>query len=84
MPSDSCPTATAPTTTPRPNAVPSSIASSPTAPCPMATPPRTGRAWSSCGTELHEAFTEQPDKTAYSLTRRGDTTVETALPTRLL
>jgi peptidase E len=36
------------------------------------------------GTELHEAVTEQPDKTAYSLTRRGDTTVETALPTRLL
>jgi len=35
-------------------------------------------------TELNEAFTEQPDKTAYSLTRRGDTTVEKALPTRLL
>src|SRR3984957_11346930 len=33
------------------------------------------------GTELHEAFTEQPGRTAYSLTRRGDTTVETALPT---
>ena len=36
------------------------------------------------GAALHEAFTEQPDKTAYSLTRRGDTTVERALPTRLL
>jgi peptidase E len=36
------------------------------------------------GTELHDAFTEVPDKTAYSLTRHGDTVVETALPTRLL
>jgi peptidase E len=36
------------------------------------------------GAELHEAVTEQPDRTAYSLTRRGDTTVERALPTRLL
>jgi peptidase E len=36
------------------------------------------------GTELHEAYTEVPGKTAYSLLRQGDTTVETALPTRLL
>ncbi|HWE66410.1 MAG TPA: peptidase E [Acidimicrobiales bacterium] len=36
------------------------------------------------GTELHEAFTEVAGKTAYSLTRQGDRTVELALPTRLL
>src|SRR6202044_2663228 len=36
------------------------------------------------GTELHEAFTELPGKTAYSLVRQGDSTTETALPTRLL
>lgn len=36
------------------------------------------------GTELHDAFTEVPGRTAYSLVRRGDTTVETALPTRQL
>ncbi|HUC05867.1 MAG TPA: peptidase E [Acidimicrobiales bacterium] len=36
------------------------------------------------GTEVHEAITEVPDKTAYSLERRGDRVVETALPTRLL
>jgi len=36
------------------------------------------------GTDLHEAFTEEPGKTAYSLVRRGDTVIETALPTRLI
>jgi peptidase E len=36
------------------------------------------------GTELHEAFTEVEGKTAYSLVRQGDSTNETALPTRLL
>jgi peptidase E len=36
------------------------------------------------GTELQEAFTEVAGKTAYSLVRRGGTTVEAALPTRLL
>jgi peptidase E len=36
------------------------------------------------GTELQDAFTEVPGKTAYSLVRHGDTVTETALPTRLL
>lgn len=36
------------------------------------------------GTELQEAITEAPGKKAYSLTGRGDTVVESALPTRLL
>jgi hypothetical protein len=36
------------------------------------------------GTELHEAFTEVPGKSAYSLERRGDGVSETVLPTRLL
>ena len=36
------------------------------------------------GTELREAFTEVPGKTAYSLVRQGNSTNETALPTRLL
>jgi peptidase E len=36
------------------------------------------------GTELHEAFTEVPGKTAYSLERHGDGVTEIALPTRLL
>jgi peptidase E len=36
------------------------------------------------GTELHDVFTEVPGKTAYSLTRQGNRTVETALPTRVL
>ncbi len=36
------------------------------------------------GTELHEAITEYPDRTAYSLKRDGDTVIETPLPTRLL
>jgi peptidase E len=36
------------------------------------------------GTELHDAFTEVPGKTVYSLVRRGDSVLETALPTRLL
>jgi peptidase E len=36
------------------------------------------------GTELHEAITEVEGKTAYSLTRHGETVTETALPTRLL
>ena len=36
------------------------------------------------GTELQDAFTEIPGKTAYSLVRQGDTVTETALPTRLL
>ena len=36
------------------------------------------------GTDLVEAFTEIEGKVAYSLTRHGDTVVESALPTRLL
>jgi peptidase E len=36
------------------------------------------------GTELHEAFTEVPGKTAYSLERRGDGVTESSLATRLL
>jgi peptidase E len=36
------------------------------------------------GAEFQDAFTEVPGKTAYSLTRHGDTVTETALPTRLL
>jgi peptidase E len=36
------------------------------------------------GTELQDAFTEMEGKTAYSLTRQGDTVVEVALPTRLI
>ena len=36
------------------------------------------------GTELVDAFTEVEGKTAYSLTRQGDVTRETALDTRLL
>ncbi len=36
------------------------------------------------GTELEDAFTEVEGKTAYSLTRQGDTVVETALATRLI
>jgi peptidase E len=36
------------------------------------------------GTELQDAFTELPGRTAYSLVRRDGTTVETALPTRML
>ncbi len=35
-------------------------------------------------TELRDAFTEVEGKVAYSLTKVGDTTRETALPTRLL
>jgi peptidase E len=36
------------------------------------------------GTELQEAFTEEEGKVAYSLTKEGDSTRETPLPTRLL
>jgi peptidase E len=36
------------------------------------------------GTELHEAVTEVPGKSAYSLRRAGDTVVESPLPTRVL
>jgi peptidase E len=36
------------------------------------------------GTVLQEAFTEEPGKVAYSLTRVGDSTREEPLPTRLL
>jgi peptidase E len=36
------------------------------------------------GTELHEAITEIPGKTAYSLRRDGATVREAAIPTRLL
>lgn len=36
------------------------------------------------GTDFHEAFTEVPGKTAYSLVLQDGTTVETAMPTRLL
>jgi peptidase E len=36
------------------------------------------------GTELHEAFTEEEGKMAYSLRRVGDTTREDPLPTRVL
>lgn len=36
------------------------------------------------GTDLHEAFTEEEGKVAYSLRREGDTTREEPLPTRLL
>ena len=36
------------------------------------------------GTELHEAFTEQPGALAYEIHRAGDGVKETALPTRVL
>jgi len=36
------------------------------------------------GTELQEAVTEVPGKSAYSLRRSGDSVVESPLPTRLL
>ena len=36
------------------------------------------------GTDLHEAFTEEEGKVAYSLRREGDTTREEPLPTRVL
>ncbi len=77
-------TPTAPTTTPRSSAAPSSTASSPKGILPDGYATENGTGLVFVDTELHDAFTEVEGKVAYSLTKEGDTTRETPLPTRVL